>query len=220
MRIGNNYEDFSVTFSLSDVYDIENFVGREQELADMHRTLSRDGSRTTIVLHGLGGIGKTQLALAYAKKYKDNYSAIFWLDIKDENSLRQSFARISGQILRDHPAPTSLNSLDTMDLDKVIDAVKSWLSLPRNSRWLMVYDNYDTPRVSGSTDPTAIDIRKFLPESYQGSVIVTTRSAQVKIGNQIQITKLRNVSDSLEMLSSTSNRKGLADSRFITYQYV
>ena len=41
----------------------------------------------------IGGIGKTQLTVAYAKRHKDNYSAIFWLNIKDEeDSLKQSFA--------------------------------------------------------------------------------------------------------------------------------
>jgi hypothetical protein len=52
--IGTRHKDFSVAFSLSDVSEIEHFVAREEELAEMHRTLSSDGSRRTIVLHGLG----------------------------------------------------------------------------------------------------------------------------------------------------------------------
>ena len=75
--IGIRHKDFSVAFSLSDVSEIEHFVAREEELAEMHKTLSGDGSRCTIVLHGLGGIGKTQLTVAYAKQHKDNYSAVF-----------------------------------------------------------------------------------------------------------------------------------------------
>jgi hypothetical protein len=59
--IGIRHKDFSVAFSLSDVSEIERFVAREEELAEMHKTLSGDGSRRTIVLHGLGGIGKTPL---------------------------------------------------------------------------------------------------------------------------------------------------------------
>ena len=91
--IGTKYEDFSVAFSLSNVSEIEHFVAREEELAEMHRTLSGDGSRRTVVLHGLGGIGKTQLTIAYAKQYKDNYSAVFWLNIKDEDSLKRALPR-------------------------------------------------------------------------------------------------------------------------------
>jgi hypothetical protein len=176
----------------------------------MHKTLSGDGSRRTIVLHGLGGIGKTQLTVAYAKRHKDNYSAIFWLNIKDEDSLKQSFAKVAKQILRKHPLASRLSSVDVKEnLDEMIDAVKAWLSLPNNTRWLMIYDNYDNPKLPGHADPAAVDIRKFIPESYQGSVIITTRSSQVKIGHSIQIRKLENIRDSLKILSNASTQEGL-----------
>jgi len=113
---GIKYEDFSIAFSLSNVSEIEHFVAREEELAEMHGTLSGDGSRRTVVLHGLGGIGKTQLAVAYAKRHKDNYSAIFWLNIKDEDSLKQSFANLARQILREHPSASRLSSVDIKKL--------------------------------------------------------------------------------------------------------
>jgi hypothetical protein len=96
-----------------------------------------------------------------------------------------------------------------VNLDEVIDAVKSWLSLPNNTRWLMIYDNYDNPKLASNVDPAAVDIRKFFPESYQGSVIITTRSPQVRIGHRIQVTKLKNLRDSLEILSNASGREGL-----------
>jgi hypothetical protein len=180
----------------------------------MHRELSGDGSRRTVVLHGLGGIGKTQLTIAYAKQYKDSYSAIFWLNIKDEDSLKQSFAKAAKQILREHPSASRLSSVDIKgDLDEVIDAVKAWLSLPNNTRWLMIYDNYDNPKLPGNIDPAAVNIYKFLPESYQGSIIITTRLSQVQIGYSIRVRKLENISDSLRILSYTSRRERLLDSR-------
>ena len=76
-------------------------MAREVGLAEMHRTLSGNDFRCTVVLHGLGGIGKTQLTVAYAKRHKDNYSAIFWLNIKDKDSLKQSFTRVAQRILRE-----------------------------------------------------------------------------------------------------------------------
>lgn len=101
----------------------------------MHKVLSGDGSRCIVVLHGLGGIGKTQLTVAYAKRHKDNYSAIFWLNIKDEDSLKQSYAKIAKQILREHPLASRLSSVNVKEhLDEVIDAVKAWLSLPNNTQ--------------------------------------------------------------------------------------
>jgi hypothetical protein len=212
--IGINREDFSVAFSLCDVPEIEQFVAREEELAEIHRMLRGDGSRRTVVLHGLGGVGKTQLTIAYAKRHKDSYSAVFWLNIKDEDSLRQSFAKAAKQIVRDHPSARRLSSVDIKeDLDGVIDAVKGWLSLPNNTRWLMIYDNYDNPKLPGNPDPAAVNIRKFLPESYQGSVIITTRSPQVEIGRPIQIRKLEDVLDDVKILSNASRREGLMDGK-------
>ncbi|PVH75977.1 HET-domain-containing protein [Cadophora sp. DSE1049] len=207
---GFKREDFSVAFSLSNVFDIEHFVARTTELAEIHKGLSGDGSRRIVVLHGLGGIGKTQLAIAYAKRHKDNYSAIFWLNIKDEDSLKQSFAKLAKQISREHPSAIRFSNIDiNQNLDEVVDSVKSWLSLPDNTRWLMIYDNYDNPKLSGETDPAAVDITKFLPESYQGSIIITTRSSEVRIGHPIQIRKLGNVDDGLEILLNASRRQGL-----------
>lgn len=81
-------------------------MAREDELARIHTALQGDGSRKVVVLHGLGGIGKTQLAIAYAKRHKDNYSAMFWLNIKDEDTLKQSFAKVPKQISRQYPSAT------------------------------------------------------------------------------------------------------------------
>jgi hypothetical protein len=96
---------------------------------------------------------------------------------------------VAKQILRQHPLASRLSSVDVKEnLDKVIDSVKAWLSLPNNTRWLIIYDNYDNydnPKLPDNADPAAVDIRKLLPESYQGSVIITTRSSQVEIGHLI-----------------------------------
>jgi hypothetical protein len=185
-------------------------VAREAELEGMHIVLSGDGSRRTVVLHGLGGIGKTQLTVAYAKQYKDSYLAIFWLNIKDRDSLMQSFARVARQILRQHPSASRLSNVNMKgNLDEVVDAVKAWLSLPNNTRWLMIYDNYDNPKLLGNTDPAAVDVRKYFLELYQGFIIITTRLLQVRIGHFIQIKKLENMRYSLEILLNTSRREKL-----------
>jgi hypothetical protein len=153
-------------------------------------------------------MGKTQLAIAYAKRHKDNYSAMLWLNAKDEDSLKQSFLRAANRILQQHPSAERLSSLDLEgNLDQVVDAVKSWLSLPQNTRWLVIYDNYDNPKHSGNQDPQALDIRKYLPESYQGSIVITTRSSQVDIGRQVQVEKLESIDSSLQILLRNSRRE-------------
>jgi Heterokaryon incompatibility protein (HET) len=209
---GRNSVDFSVNFNLASVAEIDQFVAREKELAQMHDILHGDGSRRVAVLHGLGGIGKTQLAITYAKRHRHNYSAVFWLNIKDEDSLKQSFARVAGQILQEHPSASFLSTVDLKDnLNAITDAVKSWLSLPNNTRWLLIYDNYDNPKIPGNTDPAAVDVRGYLPEGYQGSVIITTRSSQATLGRRIHIKKLEDVQDSLTILANSSRREVSAD---------
>ncbi|KAJ1325477.1 FxSxx-COOH system tetratricopeptide repeat protein [Microdochium nivale] len=202
--------NFLITFNISGVPETLHFVARDQEVEEMRRMLCSDGSRRTIVLHGLGGIGKTQLAATYIKRYRDEYSAIFWLNINDEASIKQSFAGIATQIREQHPDFGSLKDLNLLqDHDEIIRAVKAWLCFPGNTRWLIVYDNYDNPRLPGRVNDTAVDIQQFLPMAFQGSVIVTTRLAQVDIGHQIRIEKLKSEQDSLQILSKASGREGL-----------
>ncbi len=54
--------------------------------------MSAPNRRKTHILHGLGGIGKTQLALAYTRKHQETYSAILWLNGNSKDTLLQSLA--------------------------------------------------------------------------------------------------------------------------------
>ncbi|KAK2600175.1 hypothetical protein QQS21_005120 [Conoideocrella luteorostrata] len=210
--LGPQADNFSVTFSLSEVPQAQYFIAREGEIADMRRVLSSDGSRREVVLHGLGGIGKTQLAVAYTKRYRDEYTAIFWFNVKDKASVQQSFAKVAWQILQQHSDASSLGALDLQrNHDKVVEAVKAWLSLPGNTRWLVVYDNYDNPKLANHKSNTGINIDCLLPTAYQGSIIITTRLSQVNIGHPIRVRKLESPDDNLKILSLTSGREGLCN---------
>lgn len=59
---------------------VHDFVGRETELDELWNTLqpSRSDSRKVAVLYGLGGVGKTQLAIKFARMHNDDFSAIFF----------------------------------------------------------------------------------------------------------------------------------------------
>lgn len=210
ISIGVNFEQFTVGPNLVSFPDTAQFVARETELSRMHELLQGHSSRSCVVLHGLGGIGKTQLALAYARRHMEKYTAIFWLNANDEDSLKLSFRDVAQQVLRHRPFTSMLSSVDQdEDLDLVVGAVKDWLDIPRNTRWLMIYDNFDNPKTHGNPDDLAVDIRQFLPRSNHGSIIITTRWSQVKQGERIHVQKLLDIREGLEILSNMSGRKGI-----------
>ena len=215
--LGVDYEQFAVALSLSLIPEAAQFVAREPELAEMHQILHGHPKRSAVVLHGLGGIGKTQLAIEYITRHKEKYTAIFWLNANDEDSLKFSFRDVAQHIVegqKDKPCTSTLAGADLNgDLDQAVSAVKTWLSLQRNTRWLMVYDNYDNPRTPGNSDASAVDIRGFLPRADHGSIIITTRSAHVTQGHRIHVQKLQDINEGLKILSNTSKRKNIENGR-------
>jgi hypothetical protein len=194
-----------------EVLCVDHFVGREEKITEMCEALQYDGSRKTAVVHGLGGMGKTQLALAYAQRHKDDYSAVFWVNSKDVDTLKQGYAAAARRIYREHPSLVHLKAVaEGSDLDEAAEAVRRWLSSAGNDRWLVIYDNYDTPKLPGHNEPGTFDIRPFLPEADQGSILITTRSSQLQLGRPVAVKKLQNIKYSLEILSQTSRRDGLS----------
>jgi len=74
---GVDFAQFAVGLNLASFPETTQFVAREKELSKMHALFQDHNSRSCVVLHSLGGIGKTQLAIAYARRYKEKYTAIF-----------------------------------------------------------------------------------------------------------------------------------------------
>lgn len=185
----------------------------------MHKTLSGGTGRQAVTLHGLGGIGKTQLAISYAKAHCGDYSAIFWANIKDKVSVKQSYSRFARRILQEHPSASQLGAItDDSKPDEVVAAVKRWLEHAKNTRWLTIFDNYDNPKVPGNVDPGLMDIQQFLPEVHHGSVIVTTRSSKVSVGRRMKVGKLEDMHQSLQILSNESHREGVIDGESYVFQ--
>ena len=202
---------FTVQPSVSEVSRVEHFVGREENITEICEALQYDGSRKTAVVHGLGGMGKTQLALAYEKRHRDEYSAVFWVNSKDVDTLKQGYAAAARRIYREHPSLVHFKAVaEGSDLDEAVKAVKRWLSSAGNDRWLVIFDNYDTPKLPGHDEPGTFNIQPFLPEADHGAVLITTRSSQLQLGRPVAVKKLRDIEHSLEILSQTSRRDGLS----------
>ena len=178
-------------------------MGRKLELADIQNALQGDECRRKVVcLHGLGGIGKTQLAIEFAKEHQHIYTAAFWLNGKDEDTLKKSFANIAKRLPN-----TDLSSVSQeVDLDHIVEIVKKWLSIKGNTRWIMIFDNVDNPKLPDVKDPLAYDVRSYFPYADRGSILITTRSSRLNIGKRLSIQKIDDVQQSIEILTAASQR--------------
>lgn len=175
-----------------------NFTGRNKELVEMNKVLHDPDANTSrqnvMVLYGLGGIGKSQLAAQYAYNHENLYTSVWWVNADTVLSLSQDFFMILQQLVSYHAeVRTSTGQrpnyswiatmlrlpedgidergqlVATTDMKPIIQAVKSWLANEQNQKWLIIVDNYD--------DLEAVNIADFLPLST-GYVIITSRAQQ------------------------------------------
>ncbi|KAH7625168.1 Pfs, NB-ARC and TPR domain protein [Sordaria sp. MPI-SDFR-AT-0083] len=174
---------YRVKFSLQGMPTSNNFVPRPSDITDIEKSLlphhQKSQGRNVFVLHGLGGIGKTQLAVNFARQYKHAFSAIFWLDGTSEDSLKQSFASCAKRIPKDQ-IPENISSPktgDEVDLNDIVEHVQEWLAEDDNVYWLLIFDNVDLDHTQGEI-PGAYDIRKYL-RSDHGAVLITSRLSKL-----------------------------------------
>jgi adenylylsulfate kinase-like enzyme len=88
---------YQIPFSMAGLPVTDHFVQREAEMAQLEEFFQPgtdvDGKRRKVfVVHGLGGMGKTQLCVEYARQHKEDFTAIFWLDGSSRDSLRHCLA--------------------------------------------------------------------------------------------------------------------------------
>jgi NB-ARC domain len=170
------------------------FVGREAELKQMEAILLSEchsSTRKVLILGGMGGIGKTQLAITYVKRHDTSYPSVFWVNATSESTLRTSLRRLAPQILPNE-------TVYRMDDDQLWAQISLWLSKLENSRWLLIFDNYD--------DPAQYQIEKYYPFVAHGSIIITTRQPERVNGYPIKIHSMTNDEDSLKILATRSGR--------------
>jgi tetratricopeptide (TPR) repeat protein len=139
---------------------IEHFTGREPDLAELHQQLQQ---RRRVVLHGLGGVGKTQLALRYLDLHRTDYPAgCFWLRADQASTLIGDLASLAWRI------KPPLPEREEVGQERQLEAVLRWLR--EHDRWLLVLDNLDQPVEEA--------MRHWLPPGLPGHLIVTSRSPQ------------------------------------------
>jgi hypothetical protein len=145
--------------------------------------------RKVAVLHGLGGIGKTQLAIRFARLHQNDYSAIFWLNGKTEDSLLHSLADQINKL----PGINSTAKLKTEDETKqAARQVLEWLAISINRRWLLIFDNIDNYTSKKQPEDGYYNVTKFFPSADHRSIIITTRVPQMaEVGQSYLVQKLQ-----------------------------
>jgi tetratricopeptide (TPR) repeat protein len=129
------------------------FTGREQIMNDLHAGFSRGATQA---LSGLGGLGKTQTAIEFAYRYRDDYQAVFWVRADSQLGLSSGFVEIARTL--------NLPEKDAQNPDDSVNAVNHWLN--NNSQWLLIFDNADLPEL----------LKGFRPRNAKGHILLTSRA--------------------------------------------
>jgi hypothetical protein len=134
-----------------------NFTGREELLQNLRTALASEQSAAlTQAIHGLGGVGKTQLAVEYAYRFSHEYEVVWWLAAESPATLALDYAALA--------QPLALPEKEAADQNLAIAAVRHWLN--HHDRWLLVFDN--APEVEA--------LHGYLPQAATGHVLITSRN--------------------------------------------
>src|SRR5579859_773506 len=109
------------------------FTGRKAALKLVREKLCNEKYSHRLALHGLGGVGKTQLAIEYVFSFKHEYNGMYWITAVDKNEILSGFRAIA--------LATGCVRTDDVSLDDIAKAVLQWLR--KQDKWLLVLDNLD-----------------------------------------------------------------------------
>ncbi|KAL8786236.1 MAG: hypothetical protein Q9195_008292 [Heterodermia aff. obscurata] len=154
-----------------------NFVGREEVLEQLENKLQGQGSeyQRIAVLHGLGGIGKSQIALEYIYRHRSPDTAVFWVHAASVAQFMDSYKRIAS----DYQLPGRHDP--TID---ILQLVRDWLDTKCRFDWFMVVDNVDE-RAGFLERSEHGEAKKalwnYVSHSAKGTLLYTTRSRDIGI---------------------------------------
>jgi tetratricopeptide (TPR) repeat protein len=132
------------------------FTGRAVMLEQLRDNLLR-GMAVVMpqALHGLGGVGKTQLALEFSHRFRSDYDLVWWISAEQEEFITSAMAEIAPQI-----------GIRRDNTEEAAEAVREALRLGRpHKRWLLVFDNAEEPE----------RLARHIPQG-SGHVIITSRN--------------------------------------------
>src|SRR5438876_510630 len=150
------------------------FTGREKLLKFLQKqiTTTRAAALTQAqAISGLGGIGKTQVAVEYAYRYQQKYQAVLWVTAATRETIITDFVKLAALL--------HLSERYGANPSIVVAAVKEWLTSHTN--WLLILDNVDDLKL----------VHEFLPTEINGHVLLTTRiQATGSVADAIAVDKM------------------------------
>ncbi|RHZ58035.1 hypothetical protein CDV55_101617 [Aspergillus turcosus] len=168
---------FRLPFDMDSMPAVHRFVGRQGDLDALWTDLSPDQGqmRKIVALHGPSGMGKSQLALQFARLHKDDFTAVVWLDARSRQTVTQSLARVYVNL---PDVKTTGEPQSQKEMDIRAKQVLKWLETPGNSKWLLIFDDVSHTSGEGTDDDESYDIRTFFAQVDRGSILITTRLLQ------------------------------------------
>ncbi|MDQ3760570.1 MAG: NB-ARC domain-containing protein [Actinomycetota bacterium] len=111
------------------------FVGRDATLVDLRERLRSGGTAVVQALHGMGGVGKTQVAIEYVHRYAGVYDVVWWISAEETGLIGEQYAALAAEL--DLIPPRA-------DTASAVGALRAYLR--GHGRWLLVLDNAESPR--------------------------------------------------------------------------
>lgn len=172
----------------------ENFFGREDILKKIFEYLKNDSLKpTVVVLHGLGGIGKTEIMQQFAKSCEQNNFLAFWIDANSQAAAEKSLKK-AAVILRRKNSSVESNQDDILYFFSFLRIM--------DTPWVLLFDNANNPALLDEFDS------RYIPKSGNGNIIITTQHKDFcELGYGLEITGLDEV-DSVSLLLHYAKRHG------------
>jgi tetratricopeptide (TPR) repeat protein len=147
------------------------FTGRAFIFTQVHELLHA-GTTAALsqppAISGLGGIGKTQTAVEYAYRFRDDYQFVLWVQANSQETLLADFVTLAKEL--------NLPEQNEQEQQAVVQALKQWLETHR--RWLLIFDNADDLAM----------VQDYLPQRNQGHILLTTRAqAMAGLARKIEL---------------------------------
>ena len=169
--------DFTGSYAYSSLQPVSTYVRRPHLERQLHeQLLSPSGTNDlqemrTAVVWGLGGAGKSQLALKYLQEHRKQYRAVFWIEADQKETIERDFIQIY-KLLFPNPASST-----TISVEDAISGVKGWFQ-GQKGRYLWVMDSAD--EIEDDKSRLFVNLNHYLPEAPQLDRIITTRSSRAR----------------------------------------